>query len=126
MPRGRTGHFGVESHDGKLLVFGGASVSGPTTIWDAIDEYDINGDTWSTIPETLELQTRTKTVKINLHTVWVYLWSPKEMRAFDLTTKAFQANTIPTPPDCKCRFDIPTRRYYVLPFVVGPFENQQR
>ena len=64
MPRERTGQFGIEYADGKLLLFGGGTASSDVKL-DVIDEYDIHGDTWSPIKETLELETETKTVKLN-------------------------------------------------------------
>ena len=100
MPRGRTLHFGIEYFNGKLLVFGGAGVV-ETTRLDAIDEYDILADQWSTIPETLELETETITVKVNYQTIWVFLWKSKELRIFDLITRTFQMRNIPAWPNGK-------------------------
>lgn len=100
MPRGRTLNFGVEDFDGKLLVFGGAGVVQSSTL-DAIDEYDILSDQWSTIPETLELETETMTLKVNYRTIWVFLWKSKELRIFDLITKTFQTSYIPVKPNGK-------------------------
>ena len=113
MPNGRAASFGIEHSDGKLLVFGGEAAANQATNLDVIDEYDIEGDTWSTIPATLETKSPTETVKINSQTVWVYLMTPKEIREFNLDSQTFQTSTIPPPPFGRSQFELST----VLPFL---------